>query len=353
MKKGFFIFVITLMFVTACGDTDQPEVKTIKITNASSANDADAPVVIKIILNTVNMRKSPNISSPVVAKLPANSKLEWLGQVSKVTAPIKLRGVRYNDPWLYVKTNEGKTGWIYAATASVDSTNNPSKSLQQLLVRRRAQGFFGAEIVTAMDNYRAAYVQANTSDKFANMYIYGLGLRDKMVQVLRKKASTDSQNPADMSWLDSLLPGYKHARVAEGTAYYLFADYQQWAAKARQTSGVEDDQFIELYQAIFPDAQEGFFPAWMEQISDYGARSLLGRGIHKKILDKLDALNASSSPFSEILNSLKHEIIQDITNTRNNFSEPVNKRKEEIRSILNAGYSILSDKDKKALENLL
>lgn len=362
MKKGLFIVLTALIVpvsMVACSDEEgQHSVKTVQVattdtTDATAATQDRGNVRLKIILNTVNMRKSPNIGSPVIAKLPANTQVLWLGQVSTVTAPVKLRGVRYNDPWLYVATDTDKRGWIYAATAEVASTSNAAKILQQQLVKRRVKGFFGDGMVQAIDNYKVAYAQANTSEKFANMYTYGLGLRDKMVQVLQKKAHTDSENPADMRWLDKLLPGYTHARVAEGTAYYLFADYRQLAAKAKQTTGTEDDQLMDLYLTIFPSAKEGFFPAWIEQTWDYGGKSLLGSGIHKKVLDKLDALALSSELFTPILTSIKQQIIEDISNPKTQFSETLSKRKQEIQAILDAGYSILTEKDKQTLANVL
>ncbi len=350
----YLMMLLTLLLVVSCSDNnEQPVDKAITITSITPQADVSDDVTLRIILNTVNMRQSPNIDSPVVAKLPANSKVIWLKQVSEVTAPVKLRGVRYNDPWLYVMNNEDKKGWIYAATAQVDTDNQTAKTLQQQLLGHRIKTFFGEGMATAIANFRAAYQQADTSEKFANMYTYGLGLRDKMVQVLRKKAVTDTSAPADMSWLDTLLPGYTHQRVAEGTGYYLFADYQQWLMKAKQTRGTEDDQFIELYLTLFPDGREGFFPAWIEQVSDYSGASRLGTGIHKSILEKLNALASTTPLFSEILNSIRMELIKDIISKKATFTEPVNKRKEELTAILQTNFNILTDADKSAIEATL
>ena len=314
------LFAVVMSGVSSCSNKDEVEVnETITIVDTTPEVDDTGPVAIKVILNTVNMRKSPSMNSKVVAKLQADSKLEWLNQVSKVTAPIKLRGVRYNDPWLYVKTSDEKMGWVYAATVDVHSTSPSSRQLKQQLLTRRVQTFFGSGIAESINNYRQAYAQAATSDSFTNMYTYGLGLRDKMVQVLRDKAQVDPKATADMSWLDNVLPGYSYEVVAKGTRYYLFADFKKLEAKASRTQGGEDDQFIEMYMTIFPEGHESFFPAWIKKKSDSAGVSQLGKGIHKLVLDKIDHLSKTAPLFTQILTSIKQELVSDMTNPKTNF----------------------------------
>lgn len=344
-------FPVAMLGISSCSNKDDVEVnETITIVDTTPEVDDSGPVAIKVILNTVNMRKSPSMNSKVVAKLQADSKLEWLNQVSKVTAPIKLRGIRYNDPWLYVKTSDEIMGWVYAATVDVHSASPSSRKLRQQLLTRRVQTFFGSGIANAIINYRQAYSQAATSDSFANMYTYGLGLRDKMVQVLRDKARVDPKATADMVWLDSVLPGYSHEVVATGTRYYLFADYKQLEAKASRTQGTEDDQLIEMYTSIFPEGRESFFPAWITKTANGVGVSQLGRGIHKSVLEKIDSLSKIAPLFMPVLTSIKQELVSDMTSTKANFSEDKNKRTAEVKAIIDAGYSILNADDLASLK---
>lgn len=352
MKKWIWLLfsIVSTVLLASCSSDDNSDVETITITDTTEGVSNTGPVVIKIILNTVNMRASPSMNSPVVAKLAANSELEWLHQVSKVTAPVKLRGVRYNDPWVYVKTDGDVKGWVYAATVKISSVNIASVGLKQQLLNRRVETFFGRELAEAVNNYRMAYVQARTSDNFANMHAYGISLRDRLVQVLESKVKVNSKAQADMSWLDRLLPGYTYAVVDKGRKYYLFADYKKLNEKVSQTKGDEDNQMVALYQAIFPEGREGFFPVWMIQTKGNTAISRLGSGVHKSILDRLENLIKETSLFTPMLTSIKQELVDDITNVKTRFAEKEGKRKIELNTILNEVYSILSDEDVAALK---
>ncbi len=347
------LFTVVILGISSCSNKDEAH-ETITIVDTAPAIDDTGPVAIKVILNTVNMRKSPGMNSKVVAKLQAGTQLEWLNQVSKVTAPIKLRGVRYNDPWLHVKTSDEIIGWVYAATVDVDSNSPSSRKLKQQLLTRRVQTFFGSGIAESINNYRQAYAQAATSDSFANMYTYGLGLRDKMVQVLSDKAQVDTKATADMSWLDNVLPGYSHEVVANGTRYYLFADFKTLEAKVSRTQGEEDDQFIEMYTTIFPEGHESFFPVWIKKTSasdsDSTGVSQLGKGIHHLVLEKIDSLSKTAPLFIPILTSIKQELVSDMTNPEASFSEDKSQRKAEIKQIIEAGYSMLNAEDLVALK---
>ncbi|MEE9351711.1 MAG: SH3 domain-containing protein [Thiotrichaceae bacterium] len=279
---------LLMTWLTACSNDEAEIDETITITDSTPIEDSSTPVSLEVILNTVNIRKSPSMDSLVVEKLQATSQVEWLNQVSKVIAPVKLRGVRYNDPWLYVKTSSDQTGWVYAATIKVVSNSQSAQALKHQLLTRRVETFFGNELATAINNYGQAYVQADTSDKFANVYTYGQNLRDQLVDVLKKKASATKKPAADMSWLNNILPGYSH-NVIDNKYYFLSADYQQLAKKVQQTEGAEDDQFIALNSKIYTSGQE----------------TLVVNKNDKAILGELDTLMGSLPAFKDALFSLK------------------------------------------------
>ncbi len=289
MNKWILLMLSTLLLAVACSNKDETAIdETITITDTSVEEDVSAPVMLEVALNTVNVRKSPSMNSSVVAKLPAGSKVEWQHQISEVTAPVKLRGIRYNDPWLYVKISDDQMGWVYAATINVKTNNKAGQALMQQIVARRITSFFGSELSTAISNYNQAYVEASDSERFANVYTYGQGLRDQLVAVLDKKTSATGKALADMRWLDSLLAGYSHT-VLNGKRYYLYADFQQMRRKAQQTQGDEDNKFIAFIAKVFANGKE------TPKVS----------GVDKSVLSEIDELTTTIPPFKDALTTLR------------------------------------------------
>lgn len=342
------LFAIVLVITTGCGDEEKEEPKITIVEQVEEVKSG--PVDIKVILNTVNMRAEPSMNSKVIAKLAKDEKITWLEQISETTSPVKLRGVRYNDPWLYVNTKDDAKGWVYAATVATFGDSPQDKSLNQQLLDIRTNSFFGASLASEIRNYQKGYVNAGTSESMAEVFAFGQELRQKVVQLLEEKAEADVQPPADMSWLDKLMPGYWHAVVAEGTRYYLFADFNAFKRKAMQTKGEEDDAFMDLNLTMFPDGKEHFFPVWIEQTWDYGGESLLGQGHHTKVLNKLDALVSSTELFKNQVTDIKSRLVRDITAKETKFRMPQATWETELKAILKEKYDVLDENDTKALK---
>ncbi|CAA6827682.1 MAG: Unknown protein [uncultured Thiotrichaceae bacterium] len=345
------LLMLLLVFTSSCSKDEEeaPRITVAKPVEAVQSGSID----IKVILNTVNMRAEPSMNSEVISKLAKDENITWLEQISETTSPVKLRGVRYNDPWLYVNTKDGVKGWVYAATVATFGESPQDKALNQQLLNIRRDSFFGASLASEIRNYQKSYVNAGTSEELAKVFAFGQQLRQKVVQLLEEKAKADVQPPADMSWLDRLMPGYWHAVVAEGTRYYLFADFNAFKQKAMQTKGDEDDVFMDLSFTLFPDGKERFFPVWIEQTWDYGGESLLGQGHHSKVFDKLDALASRTELFDDQLKDIKNRLVRDITAKEVTFRMPKETWQTELKAILKAKYDVLDDNDIKALKGKL
>jgi hypothetical protein len=343
---------MAMVFLVACGSDETTEVQT-TIAPPIQEIDETADVLVTVILNTVNLRQKPTMNSAVVDKLPSGSKLLWQGQVSEITAPVKLRGVRYNDPWLYVKTNEGADGWIYAATIEVVKNSQKARRLAQQLAMRRAYGVLGSDMAQQLQQYRENYLKSTDSAGFARAFEEGQELRDQLVKLLEKKAKVDMKAPADMQWLESVMPSYKQVRVAEGTRYYLYADFNKLKEKARQTSGDEDNAFIDLQLLVYPDGVEDKFPVWIKQVSDYQGENLLGKGIYLKIFEQMDVVLRQGSLFEEAVLELKKRMVNDMIASHSKFRESKKARSKEIQEILKDDFIALSDEDKDQLKKLV
>jgi hypothetical protein len=64
-------------------------------------------------VDRLNIRDAANLNGKQVASVTEQEALEFTGEKSDNTETIVLRGVAYDEPWLKVKTKDGKEGWVF------------------------------------------------------------------------------------------------------------------------------------------------------------------------------------------------------------------------------------------------
>jgi hypothetical protein len=348
-------FSVSLLCLFSCGGeasdsdsgngTDQDTTSTLTIIK-------EQPLSFTVALDYLRLRDAPGEKGTEVGMLNEGDIVEETGEVSDFTTRIQLRGVWYDEPWVKVRTTDGKEGWVFAGGLTFDP--NATNALSERLLELRLKSFFGPSLVKRIQNYRTGYNTAQTSESFASLYREGELLRDTMASILEQKidvSSMDYEKLPDLFWVEEGLPGYETALVAEGTIYYLFQDYKQLQKLSQRTSGKEDDDYISLMLQVHSvDSVEYFFPAWYLQTWDYGGHSLLGQGKHIQIL-KLADQNLKRSPmFLDETLRIKDQVIEDITRKNNTYWESKSKIMEELDAIQVADLSILTNEDKIALE---
>lgn len=239
------IVMILLAFsLLSCGKDNSEEEKGVVFREPTQQAPRMRPVLLSVTLNTVNMRADPTMNSAVIAKLSHGSKLIWLGNMSKTTSPIKLRGIRYNDPWLYVKNGQEQDGWIYAATVEVEGSSDQAKRLRLRLMSGRINAFFSAEIIQELIAYQDSYIKAKNGIQMLRVFETGKALKAKLNKVLVKKIRVNPKAKPDMSWLDQAMPGFRYVYYAKKKRYQLTEDYSGLLMKAHQTTGAEDDEMF-------------------------------------------------------------------------------------------------------------
>lgn len=302
----------------------------------------------------LGLRAEPGPEGAVLRRLAAGARLSDLGQVSDFTTAIRLGGIAYNEPWLYVRTRSGEQGWVYAGGLEFGGQDGGA-ALPPRLLEKRLQTLFGPATTDRMAAYRLAFEGVETADSFAQVYREGVALRDECIRQLQTAGNRSPESPSpDLFWLQEALPGFIPQLVAEKTSYYLFADYRQWRKSARHTPETDDDAFVDLCLAAFPeDSIEFFFPAWTIQTSDYGGHSLLGRGIHHRLLRQMDKALAQSDRFRPEIEALKKKILTDVTSPDVTYWEPVDRIVRELEAILAQPPACLLRNDRIALEGRL
>ncbi|MEM9821333.1 MAG: SH3 domain-containing protein [Bacteroidota bacterium] len=351
-KKITILFFWSLCFFWTC--QEKPNTKKVDSQSEQvSAQEVVPPLIFTVNVNRLRLRAEPGDQGKELAKLSAGTTLVDLDQVSDFHTRIKLRGVKYDEPWVKVKTQEGMEGWVFAGGLKFDSTH-PGE-VPQLLRKKRLQSMFGRQLALAIFQYQEAYANAKNSTTMAKVYTQGRELRDTLVRLLENKILIDDyEQLPDLFWLEEAMPGYVTALVAEGTQYYLFHDYGQMLEKVKATEGGQDDEFAQFCVQVHPmDSIEHFFPAWFMQTWDYGGHSLLGRGIHLDLLKKIEIQLTGNSPFAAELESIKERLLADIIEEYVSYWETQDQITTELTAIVKAELTILDQAQRVALQTRL
>jgi len=307
-------------------------------------------VSFSVQVEGLRLRTEAGPEAQVIRTLTKGELLIDAKEVSDFTTPIRLRGIDFDEPWIKVHTTDDETGWVYGGALNPALQASPEAA--SLLLDKRLTTFFGESLTQKIQQYRNQFTKAATSEELAIAYLEGMDIVEQMNPVLEQRISVEDYDQLpDLFWLEQAFPAYQPTLVAEGTVYYLFADYRDWLEQARRTEGSEDDEFVSIALDLFPhDSIAHFYPAYFLQTWDYGGHSLLGRGIHLDILSKLNtAYQKGQSAFAPAIRSMTRSIIQDITNVDNSYWEDQSAITEEMQAILKKEWAVLSTEDEIAL----
>lgn len=338
MNKIAITFLLLSLLLWACG-TDEKK----PMIDKRWENEGE---VLTVKLDRLKLRKEAFARAEIMDTLGIGNRVLDLEVVGEKLTLGSIDSVMHWEPWLKVETEKGLQGWVYAG--GIDFSNK-----KNTLLEKRTIALLGKSFYKEIDAYQKKHKVILTDKDFAENYRVGVYLRDSMVAVIDaflEELPVDTRLP-DFFWLEDVMPGFIPQLVSEGTRYYLFADYRHWGQKGKESEGIADNEYIETCFARFPtDSIEYFFSAWTLQTWDYGGHSLLGRGIHLKILSLLDSCMLKNELFKPEILELKNEILDDITVDYITFWESKDKILEEVDEILAANISIVNKEDKIALE---
>lgn len=345
MKIIYFIFFVSIFF--SCENDKSSKLDNSKIDPTKSIPEEEfIPIELEVYIDDFKMRNGPGVQHDEVARLKENTIILYRGEESMHSTEIKLRGIKLNSTWLKVRTKEGVDGWIYGGgikpAKSADATT--SKKINEL----QMNGFFHKKIVDQIKTYDKQWENSKSSSAFANAYLLGEKTQLEINEALANKVEIeDPQKLIDMSWLENTFQGFQNSLVAEGTTFNIFKDFKVMFAKAKETEGTEDDDFLTLqFHANELDSVEYFYKSWFMQTWDYGGHSLLGKGKHFNLLKEANDLLAESKLFEKPILNLKIEIIDDISAEYVTYWETKEKILSEMKKIISADFNFLTNEDK-------
>ena len=116
----FIIFLTTIFFFFSCKNTNSSDsTKTETTTNPTESTinqekEAEQPVTkLYAWVDNLNLRSEPTTKSEIVVEVKEGTQLTFLNEKTEYTERINLRGQLFNEPWLKVKTEDGKEAWVY------------------------------------------------------------------------------------------------------------------------------------------------------------------------------------------------------------------------------------------------
>lgn len=117
IQRFFPVLLLLLSVFVACKDTNSTETNTTtddtNIAIDSVAVAAPTTVTVYAWVDKLRMRSEPDTKSEVVAEIPEGGAMTFLDEKTDFTQQFTLRGKSYDEPWLKVKTTEGKEGWVF------------------------------------------------------------------------------------------------------------------------------------------------------------------------------------------------------------------------------------------------
>ena len=352
MNKLFLLFFLSLICF-ACGNDPQTDETTAPTTTVISPPAKPATTKLTANIDHLRLRAEAGTSGETVTMLQKGDVMYDLGEVSDFTTKVELRGVKYDEPWLKVKTADGQTGWVYAGGVYFDPTE--ASDLIDQILRKRLASFYGEATAKEIADYQNAYARARSDREFAA----ALRKADKVITEINKASENstlgvhilDSDKKPDIRWLRQSFPGYRLGSAAEGTILYLYRDFKQMQDKAGQTKGKADDDYLNLEMLVHAaDSIEYFYPSYFMQTWDYGGFSLLGEGKHLAILEKANETMAKHPGiFDTEINKIKDDLVHDMTAAPEGYWYEKSRILSEFDKIMKAELGILTKKDKIAL----
>lgn len=308
------------------------------------------PTQIMVFKPGLRLFSSPGSQGKALRKLKRGELLHDLGEVSPFLTPLSLNGQGYTEPWLKVRTQKGEIGWVYGAVLY----NRQEQAAKQVLSKRLA-ALFGISLAQKTDQYKRNFEAAQTDLELAQAYhqfrevLDSLGLHTSFAL-----AVDPTYTLPNLSWLPQVLPGVVPQMNPKRDAYYFFTHFGVYKRKAQQTKGQSDDDFFDWCILQFPqDSIEYLYPNYLIETENEVAHSLLGRGLHFRALQQLDALYRRKTAFANDLIAAKNRCIDDITASRAAFWETREKIIAELTQICRSDLVILTKADKIALETRL
>lgn len=157
MKKILFIVFLTFVgFIFSCKNTNNSESTQQTESNSSEDESTEnttnpstqekAPTILYAWVDKLRIREQPTTKSKIVDEVKEGTSFTYLNEKTDYKERINLRGTLFNEPWLKIKTEDGKEGWVYGGAVKfyesvVDASPSPYDACFELKKNRKWEKF--------------------------------------------------------------------------------------------------------------------------------------------------------------------------------------------------------------------
>ncbi len=340
MKRGLLVLsAICSMLILSCGENTVSEASEEENTPAVKGfrKSGSAYPIVKLSVPLFQIREAPDVESRGLSNLQKGDPLELLGPVSEQVTRLTIGEKTFYQPWLLVRTQAGAEGWVHAAVV----TGEVPEGL-------RLKALVGKVLAREASEYAQAFNEMASAATVVQTIRLAHQLCEQLTIVMQL------QPPEMASEVASLLPALTVSWVEAANSWQFYVDYKTFETAARRSGSAADDALLELYYSAYPVDSIGYlYPAWKLEVDDRSVFSLLGKGIHTSFLSQLDQM----SPYRDIagpeIDQLKARLINDMTEPAVLYWEAREKVQQELESILDTTFTVLTPADTLALHQSL
>ncbi|MBK7130904.1 MAG: hypothetical protein IPH66_16300 [Crocinitomicaceae bacterium] len=229
----------------------------------------------------------------------------------------------------------------------------PSAPLISDSLHQELQKYFDDETLTEIESFIEEFDTVKTDTAFKAVYDKGLVLFHKMYDAVTepqtnylKEAMTDDGIGfytviEDLNKMNGLLAPLYFSCVAECSDYDFSFDLLALQNKSLETSGKQDDDFMELLLMIEDRAYGyvgyGDFKAWHIQYTDISGSTRLGDGILLNIITKMQEIKPRIPLFKKEFQRM-HEEVLDVLNSIHIYEFSPEEVQAEYTKILRLNY---------------
>lgn len=229
------------------------------------------------------------------------------------------------EPYLQVFLQDSSLAWVYADPSFFDH----KESKLEWQWKNRLQALLSTDDLARLNQIRTDWMTTETQSLPILLSFQAIRqLRAEIEAALAIYPALPAEH------YTALLPGCWSFFRDGKPAWWL--DYNAWLEHSSHSSDSDAEKALfQFYvEKIYPpDGIEYTFPSWQFPVSREKAHSLLGRGIHFELLQALDSLSTKHPFVRTEWESLKTNILADITNPFNTYWEAWPKVEEELLAI--------------------
>ena len=336
MRNRSLIFYFSVLVVALLSNC-QPEVP-------MDQADNNLPVFLGEKLSTLtNVTAYARPHEEPLAQLPPGTQLLFTGLVSSRLYTSYYQQDTLTQPYLQIQLTPQQTAWVFGHPAYFSLTEKPlawewNNRLRSVLPTE------------AFNRYRELAIIWDQEDQASILLLSFQATRSLRNELTRSLADYPTLSLAEAQ---DLLPGCLAYQDHHQLSWWI--DFNAWQTRSTTTAAPDDDALFNFYQTHIypPDGIEYRFPAWSFPVSPTQAHSLLGRGIHLRILEQLDSLNQQYPLATTEWQYLCKLLVDEVSDPQTTFWEDYPLIRKELQALVKFRGSLLLPEQRNYLAHCL